>query len=261
MKKIRLLKRIFIILIVVSLGVSLLFTGGVFAKYIQNIKDNTPPVSAKKFFFESNYLVEGNFTYKLNSGTKSLAIELYNYENDIRVSEVECKYTVIVTSEDTTYTIDRTEITVAANTKSNTVINLGNLKDGYTYTVTVTANGGYVKTLSAKFQVGTTNDGFFMNVDDSNDSYVILTVWTENITGTVNITFPKGLIPDVTDPVLAGITNYSKGTYTSGSFADSSSFVSGYSSRSYRFFKTSDYNKEAFTVKIGDRTAEPSTIK
>ena len=76
----------------------------------------------------------------------------------------------------------------------------------------------------------------------------------------VTVTFPAGLIPDSTDPILAAVKNYEGNTYVAKSFTDKNSFQSASSSRSYRFFKTDGYTAGSFTVKMGDASAEVSDI-
>lgn len=257
---------------VLLLAVGMIAAGGAFAKYLSTVKKELTPVTAKTFYFESNYLTEDNHLYKLNAGTKNVSFELYNYENALRVSEMECTYKITVNSTDTTFTINGEQVVektveikkaVGATEvqKTDTEVVLGNLKDGFEYEVTVKANGGYVKTLSATFAVASAKNGFFMNVENADPSYVILTVWTENVSGDVAVTVPAGLIPDTTDAVLAGIDNYDNDTYDQFEFTDSTSFSSVYSSHSYRFFKTSGYDENAsFTVKMGETDAVESKI-
>jgi hypothetical protein len=260
MKKFHLPKQILIGLGIIFLGASFVATSGVLAKFANTVKNESSPVTAKTFYFESNYLTEDNHTYKLNSGTASVSFDLYNYENALRFSEVDSTYTIVVTSADDSFTIDGesiTQKTISADggTKIDRTVTLGNLKNGQTYKVTVTADGGYVKTLSATFEVAPSREGFFMDVDNSNEHYVILTVWTENVSGEITVNVPAGLIPDVTDLILADVENYSDGAYESFSFTDSNSFSETFASRSYRFFKTDKYESNTFTAQIGDISA------
>ena len=90
-----------------------------------------------------------------------------------------------------------------------------------------------------------------MNVSDKGE-YVLLTVWTEDLCGTVSIDFPDGLIPDATDPRMKEVYNYSGGKYVRGQFEDEVSFVKSFSSHSYRFFKASNFNSCEFNVAIAD---------
>lgn len=241
--------------------VALLVTGQVVAKYIKQDLNRKEPVSAKAFYFESNYLTADCRKYNLNAGTQSVEIELYNFENELRISEVDCTYEVKVEkTDDVNYKSDITVDPTTAEKQGTSKFTLSNLQDGCTYTVTVTANGGYEKTLSAKFTVAAKTDKCYMNLSETAE-YVLLTVWTEDVTGKVSVTFPAGLIPDATDSVLKNVNNYNSETqtYESKSFEDS---ISNYASRSYRFFKTKDYNAESnsFTVKVGEKDAQSANI-
>lgn len=266
MKKSPVFKRFLIGIGVSLIAASLAVTGGVLAKYAHSPKKESAPVIAKSFYFESNYLTEDNHTYKLSEGTQEISFALYNYENDLRISGIDSEYTVTVTSEDPSFTINGetlTEKTLVApkEQKKDTVVTLGDLNNGYSYQVTVIAKGGYEKVLSATFAVSASLNGLFMNTDHNNESYVILTVWTENINGSVTISAPTGLIPDTTDPILASIVNYHDGRYKEFTFEDNNSFSAAFSSRSYRFFKTSEYDSEQkFTVTIENISAIESNI-
>ncbi len=237
-------------------------TGGVLAKYVRTEKITDQAVAtAKAFYFESNYLTDKNeTTYNLNAGTEVVEIELYNFENQFRVSEVTTTYTVKVESDQSNFTINNEQTataTIVADGAASVTnkIQLGNLQDGGSYKVTVTANGGYEKTLSAIFKVASSPDGFYMFVENTND-YVLLTVWTEKVSGTVTVGFPAGLIPDATDPIFKDVKNYLNGTYAAGSVTHA---LGEYSSRSYRFFKTAveTIGADAFTVRIGTKDAVP----
>ncbi len=254
-------RRLLILASAVLLLAVLLAIGVTFAKYADN-KSEKIPVSSKAFYFESDYLTEDNHKYTLNPGTTSVTFNLYNYENELRWSDVDCTYTANVETEDESFSLPNSTYTLTASEEAKSQeVTLTGLKNGYSYKVTVTATGGgYQKTLSATFTVGTA-DGFYMNLSDKG-SYVVLTVWTENITGDVTISVPAGLIPDSTDPVLSSAKNYENSTYKNFNVADQSSFISPYSSHSYRFFKTSNYDNSTspFTVTMGEKTATSSSI-
>ena len=248
------------------LVVSVSLTAGVYARYVASATSANKQITAKKFYFTSNYLTENNHEYKLNAGTNSVTIDLYNYdcENPKLVSEVDCSYSVTVTPTkvDNEVSVSGAPSTAPADTPKTLPITISGLDNGNSYKVEVTSKGGYEKTLSATFTVADTTDGFYMNVDDTTDPhYIVLTVWTENITGTVSVEFPAGLIPDSTNPRLAGVNNYQgNGNYGGASFFDDVNFQTSYSSYSYRFFKTSGYTTGGFTVKLGDKAAVASNI-
>lgn len=229
---------------VALLSIALLFTGGVVSKYV-NERAADAPVQSAEFYFESNYLTEDNHEYKLNSGTEKIVIELYNFENELRISKVDCEYTVKVNG------IEVKKLEAPQSNLPSTRSYELQVEAGKTYSVIVEANGGYKKTLSATFVVAKAADGFYMNVSDKGE-YVLLTVWTENLSGTVSIDFPAGLIPDATDPRMKEVYNYSEGMYVSGQLEDKVSFVKSFSSHSYRFFKASNFNSSKFNVTIAD---------
>jgi hypothetical protein len=195
----------------------------------------------------------------LSAQTESVVIELYNFENRLRVSEVDCKYTVTVETEDSEFILSTNTYEAKKNVETTNKITLSGLKQGYSYKLTVTANGGYTKTMSAEFQIGEVKTGFYMNVNDKEGSeYVILTVWSEYIKGDVEFILPVGIIPDDTDPMLADPQ-----IDTDRKFTDKESFADEYSSRSYRFFKSDKnrvYTAEDFDVSMNSVAATPANI-
>lgn len=270
MKRLRLSKNTWLSIAVVLLLGLALATGGVLAKYAQTLKNKTAPFRAKGFYFESDYLKDTTPTpvYKLNSNTESVSFLLRNYENSYRVSEVDCTYTVTVTTSDPSFTIDgaavstKTYENIPKSVATDTPVTLGGLSAGYSYQVTATSQGGYVKTLSATFEIEEAKGGFYMNVQQptASEPYVVLKVWTdhsESVTGTVTISVPAGLIPDERDPILEGVDNYQGGSYVATSFADATSFVTAPGEHKYIFFITAQYDpSQPFTVTMeGEHTA------
>ena len=270
MKKLRIPKRAWITVCALLLLVSCAATCGVLAKYVHTVKEDSPSVRGKAFYFESDLLASKSREIALHAGTGETSFTLRNYENALRVSEVEITYTVTVTSEDPLFTVNGetvTEKTVTktlqadANIETERTVTLGELDDGFRYAVSVTASGGYRKTLQATFAVASA-DGFYMNVTDyGKQGYLLLTVWSENVRGIIEIDVPKGLIPDGTDPIFSDVQNYSDGTYAAFSFEDEGFSSAPFVSRSYRFFKTADYDPaDVFTVMMGETEATTSNI-
>ena len=244
----------------VLLSLALFLTGRTISKYV-NEREQDAPIKAAAFYFESNYLTEDNHEYKLNYDTQSIEIELYNFENALRISQVDCKYTVSVETMDESFSLTENEYTAEALATGVTKrVVLDGLKAGFQYKVTVKAQGGYEKTLSATFTVANAPDGVYMNIENT-DHFVLLTVWTENVKGTASIRVPAGLIPDATDPTLHGVKNYTNDKYTEFSFTDATSFVSEFASHSYRFFKTADYQSGEFAVEVNGIIAENGSLK
>ena len=267
------IQKIFIGATAVLLLAALTLTGVVLAKYINKRSDDVP-VYAASFYFESNYLTANNQHYSIGAGKTGFTLELRNFENALRVSEVDCTYYVTVTADSNTVTIGGVNTKTATYTVAKgttpvtTEVKVGGLEDGKTYHISVTAIGGaknssgdveegYQKTLSATFTVGEDVSGAYMYVDSSDPSMVVLTVWTKKANGDATVTFPAGLIPLSTDPILSGVHNYEGGKYVSKSFTDSTSFnAEGSHSRTYVFIKTADYDEsKPFTVTVGGTTA------
>lgn len=241
--------------------------GGVIAKYVQDAGDHKAVVRAKEFYFSSDLLTENGKTYTLNPGTTSITFEIRNYDDQLRHSESNVKYTVSATGNATVLTEGEP---LEGNVNSSAIIEISDLVDGQTYTVTATGNSvtdtgnaGYVKTLSATFTVSIQNEGVYKHLQkDSSGAFVLLTVWTENKSGDVTIQFPSGLIPDVTDDNLDGIKNYKGGTYIANTaesgISNDAGYLDVYSSHTYRFFLETpftDYAADSFTVNVGTMTA------
>ena len=271
MKKFQISKQVLIATCIIILAALAIATGSVIAKYAKTVGEDKSEVTAKMFYFESDYLTVNKKTenpYKLNSGVKSVSFELRNFEDDSNISQVTCNYTVTISTTDADFAIEATangedvgaitdktnfQLTANANQKNIHKITLKNLKPGTQYDITVTSNGGYVKTMYASFLVAEAAGGFYMNRTDYG-AYVELTVWTEGgfAKGDVTISVPDGLIPDVTDSILKDIVNYQDGIYKEFDFTDTTTFNNVETenpSRAYRFFKAANYNSQnSFTV-------------
>lgn len=237
---------------------------GVSAKYFrQDEKDLI--VQARMFYFTSDLLKENGHTYTLNPETTSVTFSLRNFADSLRSSNCAIQYQVY---------IDGTEHGGVGELNSeNPSADISfNVKPGETYKVEVRGIGyyektdedslkGYEKTLSATFKVETAKTGFYKYLDTSDSYYVLLTVWTENISGDVTVSFPAGLIPDATDSDLATIMNYSNGTYIG--WKTGVIEFKEYYSKTYRFFKenpSSAYKVTQFDVTMDDsKTAEFAT--
>ena len=90
-------------------------------------------------------------------------------------------------------------------------------------------------------------ENVYYHVNNLNDEFIILTVWSENLKGDLTVDFPDGLIADATDPVMEKVVGYLNDSNLSF-FTDNSTFSQEYSSRVYRFFVDSAHNNSNFTV-------------
>ena len=254
-------------LVVLILLISLI--GGVSAKYVKDVGGTKALVRAKEFYFSSDLLAENGAHYDLNPGTTSVTFELRNHDDQLRFSEEPVEYKV---TADNGATVSSTPDKLTAE-NPNATITLSGLQDGKTYTVTAVGSAGYKKTLTATFTVKAQSEGVYKHLNvtpDASGTHILLTVWTENTSGDVTIQFPAGLIPDATDPALAGILNCIDGTYRANTDESGISQAAGslgsYSSHTYRFFleelhSGSKFSVEHFKVFIGGREATNSNPK
>lgn len=262
-------KKMIVPLILAALLVITSVLGGVYAKYVSS-QGTDGTVSAPIFYFESDLLMlqSKGKEYTLNSSTETISFSIMNFADDYRVSEVDIVYDIEVESNDSTFEltineedkksgINDSEVKEGAftkDTKKTDTIILSNIKAGETYTVTVKGKGGFEKTLSATFKVNDAETNVYKYIEQT-EHYVLLTVWTENASGTAVIDVMEmekpGLIPDNTDARMS--------TWRSGwdSYEDSTSYTA-YSSHTYRFFKETagtGYTVDDFTVTVGGKEA------
>lgn len=221
--------------------------GNVYGRYVQGA-NNTGTLTAKAFYFTSDLLPASDETpkiYVLNAGTDSLSFKLYNYQDTLNVSATDVYYTVSV-SENGGGDSTLTSGTISAGSAKSADVVLTDLEDGKTYLVTVTgeskAGGGYLQTLKATFKVAEGEQKVYKHLDTTSDShYVLLTVWTDDVAGTLTIEkIPEDLIPDQTDPRLLGVVGGKTG------YTDATSFVAKNSSHVYRFFRETE--NQPFTL-------------
>lgn len=225
---------------------------GVSAKYIQQ-REQDLLAEARMFYFTSDLLKEEGADYVLNPDTTSVTFTLRNHIDELRYSDDEIQYDVYV---------DDVQLgsTAALNMENQTDEITFSVQPGRTYRVRAVGNAGYQKVLTATFEVLPYETGFYKHlVDQPSSNYVLLTVWTQNLSGNVTVNFPAGLIPDATDPDLDEVHNYTSGHYTQGSVTVS---FDVYSSKTYRFFKENpgnSYSVGDFTVSMGNTAAVPGT--
>lgn len=262
----------------------LVTTGVVSAKYFHQQSANHVYV-AKEFYFTSDLLREelAEASYTLNANATEISFELRNSEDELRVSEDDLKYLVVVSGSG--IIVGDPEGVLSKGEVSTKNVKIEGLQQGETCDVTVTAVSvdstgaeGYSKNLRASFYVKPEEKGIYKHLTVK-DEYVLLTVWTEGIEGEVSIECAKyGLIPDSTDEAMESVTNYSQeALYSEGestsygpilsvdAVRDSINFDETYSSHGYRFFldKEMDISVDDFIVTItngeGSKTAVSGT--
>ena len=274
----------FVIVLMVLLLVGTV--GTVMAKYVFSTQLDGI-FRAKEFYFTSDILGEENPQYAINRDAESIVFTIKNAADELRCSEDEIVYTATLTDRDggpiytakldnlsTAETETGTTLggTLAGGSVNGTKIKIYDIKKGESYKVTVTATMGtnlenriygYTKTLSATFVPGEEEQVIYKHLSKDTEEYVVLTVWTQNLSGSVDIAYSAEnavkILPDNTDKAM-------RNTFVQDdaiSFSDTTNFAQPYSSYSYRFFVAEgdidDITAEHFIVTIGTQKAEPNT--
>ncbi len=253
-------RRIFMISAAAVISLLAITAGGVLAYYLSKT-GGYELVTAQEFYFAGDMLSEEQPSYYLNAGTESLDITLRNHPDALRFSQGDIDYTVTVTEKESGDVVFTDSGSLAKNAASDDTVTLTGLESGKRYIVSATGTSGYSKTISAEFAVLSETGSVYKHLDVSDGACVVLTVWADYTCGDVVITFPAGLIPDSSDPVLAPVNNYSGGVYTAGTVNDN--FAGGYYSKTYRFFLsdgTTGFSADSFSVTVGGVEARTSAL-
>jgi len=183
------------------LAVVVLFNGYTLAKYFME-SDQKVPVVAKSFYFESDLLAISTGAipqYTLQAGVDEISFSLMNYPDELRDSEVNISYSVSLTKDGSE--INSTSGTITAG-RNSVPIKFTDLLPG-TYTVTATATNPYTQTLQGRFTIVGTDYGLNYTVSDASGSPNLkVTVTTTDYSGNIVISWPAGVLPDNTDPLL-----------------------------------------------------------
>lgn len=239
-KKIIKNKHIYMFSVIVLLGFFMLTLSK--ARYVAN-EENTNGYIAKNFYFNSDLLSTSEDTiYTYGNGENAIELTLYNNEDELRFSEVDIAYTVILTDGNGTE-IETKSGTLAGGKINTETINFDDLSTG-TYNVTATATSPYTKTLYGTFYITEKNDTLSYEVSDSeNSSILYLTISTNDYSGEVIVTYPNGVIINNTDLIIESYSDNSTITIN----------VNANSEYSLIFFKediTNVFSKEDFAIKL-----------
>ena len=244
MKKFNLKK--FLIILCIVLAIIITISTSAYALYIRS-NSFSGVVSSDEYYFESNLLTESGSTYELNSGTTKVSFEVYNYLDELRFSDEDIAVSVTTSKGN----VDKTTLTLTGGSKDKEVITLSNLEDGQSYTVSVTGEAGFKKTLEATFVVRSSDKKIYKYIDTSNPAYILITVWSTNESGDVVISFDgANIVPDKTWPSLIDFNIESTSINLS---------VEKYSSYVYRFFVKSTTDLSKISVKYNGNEVEEKT--
>ncbi len=211
----------------------IMVSGYSLAKYA--IKDTGDSVYiADTFYFSGDILKKapmgGSYpTYTLREGVTSISLDLTNYADELRTSEVDISYEVNIRGEETGGTVYSKTIqgTVGKNVAEKDEITVTDLESGR-YVITVSTEP-YKEVLGAILVIRAADKPLTYTVNDKKESAVLeVEVTTNDNTAPITITWPASLLPDNTDPKLAGVINTNTCTVE---LPANSSYI-------FKFFKT-----------------------
>ena len=241
------------------LALALVLVGGlialapVAAKYLTGRSEPQEIVDTYDFYFRSNYLTDETTPpeIRVNAGVTSVDVELYNFEDELRIADLQINYVVTVqeegASQPTTVSTDH----LTADTKDTKTVTISGLENGKTYTVTAVGTNGYSKTLRAKLVVDAVESKVYMSLQQTGSFGLIrtyeLTVWTVgDAQGTATIGY-RGLTTPLTGSWPASVSTSS---FTYGT--DSTSFTGKNQSQQYTFIALGTLTLDDFSASITD---------
>lgn len=194
------------------------------AKYVANQKSPYQAVDAAKYYFTSDYLAVGDgtqYTIPVHDGTKGkIFFSLRNWDGmEEKYSPRGFDYTISITRDGT----EVADAIITGNTAFGTSADsheiwIDNLEPG-TYIVTVEANAPYeLSVLKGTFNlIRVAHESATLEVVD--DGHVVhVTIYSNDDSGTLTITYPGTVVPDPTDSRLSGASftavAHSKYTFT-----------------------------------------------
>lgn len=198
-------KHIYFFIVLVALAFFMLSFSK--AKYVKN-EEETDSYVAKTFYFESNLLTtsKSDNTYVYGEGENTITFTIANYEDELRISEVDIYYTATLTDINGN-TIETKSGTLTQNELLTDTVTFENLETG-TYNVTVNSTSPYTKTLQGTFYITAKDENISQEVSDTENSAMLyLTISTKDYEGDVLITYPEGLAIDNTDTHIENLTN------------------------------------------------------
>ena len=230
-KKIIRFNRLGIVMLIGILSVPLVRV--TYAKYMQN-KDKSAIYSGSDFYFESDLLLDSREvpTYTYAEGENSIKINLRNYIDDLRYSEVEIDYEVYLTDTAGNPVRDKSGNTISnrtgklgKNSKSDVNIEFNNLKVG-SYILKANAIRPYSKEIKAKFNIMSNEDNIEYSVSDQEGSAVLkLTVSSKGYSGNLTLSWPNNVSPDSTDGYFAAVNTGSTASSQVVSFNANSEYT------------------------------------
>ena len=212
------------------------------AKYLIN-HHNDLVYGGKAFYFNSDLLKLSSKSYTLQNGTDEISVNLYNYEDKLRVSLVDIEYEVVLLDSNSNEVSKKSGV-LSKNKKSTALVTFDNLDSG-SYTVNAISKRPYYQILTSTFHVQGVLDDIEYSVTDSKNSQIVqLTINTYDYSGNLNITFPSDVIVDNTNTYFRDYSKNSNGNSYTVNFKNNSEYT-------FKFFKSDPskvYTKSNFSV-------------
>ncbi len=205
-------------IVCLAFAVILMIIVGGFAKYRTEMRTQSEMIAAD-FHISSDYLEEAekNASYDVLDWTKGIDIWIYNYEkeNVRQIASEDISYQVTVNGADVTYKVyaeNGSEVILtetenvyvlpsnnSQKTKQRLHLNVANLTESKSITVTVTSTKPFEKSLTAVFKVGPENPTIEVERNRENGDYYLVTVHSGRYSGDIKLNWNTMLVPDNTN--------------------------------------------------------------
>lgn len=176
------------------------FAGGIFARYMRKEVLENNQVSAESFYFTVDLIRDDTMTnvekeFALyGGGDKTIKFNVWNYVDDLRITNMDVSYTIAVSDSTLAFDADKyaikcgeTPLTLAAegskvvtgaqsftaNAKAEQQYTLtinGNYNNNTVVTVEITSSAPYVKTITLKFRLYTSDADVIYRIEDETTS-------------------------------------------------------------------------------------------
>lgn len=191
-------KALIIVQIIIALVITM-FNGYTLARYITEEKKNSL-YEAKRFYFDSNMLVENETDIRkayIKEGISGIRLVLYGHpiDDNINITEVDITYDLEVFNSSNELIYSEYNNVITKDSPEKTIQFYG--LDNGEYRVVATATSPYTKTLYGSFVLsGLDNNIYWWIADNAGDAVATMYISTENASGTFEISWKEGLIPN-----------------------------------------------------------------
>lgn len=208
-------KRLILVTVILAVLLAVGLTGGLIARYASE-KNNDTSMHSGRFYVSSDLLTKSGKAYDApNWSVTGIVFEVYNHEkeNPALISDRDITYTVTVPSGWTVSVKDALGDTVSLVDGAYTLINVGATKHTVTLTappsataedvvpIVLNTTAPYSTALSAEFTLkGKASPEYKI---ENFDTYVLVTLYTNNYSGLMTVNWSADFSPDNTHPLMA----------------------------------------------------------